>query len=145
MMAPAPEILPPFQEVNHKINIINANVNYTERRLTCPQALEGQLHKKLARYEQASWWVQRPVPHACPLLCIVKKDGSLRTIIDAHQRNTNTILDITPMPNMRAIMDSMARKNYCSKIDMTDGYEQICIEPDSIIVKAIIWENPQDA
>ena len=36
------------------------------------------------------------------------------------------------MPNMRAIMDSMAQKNYHSKIDMTDAYEQICIEPDSI-------------
>src|SRR5260370_28784412 len=73
MMVPAPEILPPFQEYNHKINIINATVNYTKRRLTRPQALEEQLHKKLARYEWASWWVQRPVPHACPLLCIAKK------------------------------------------------------------------------
>jgi len=53
-------------------------------------------------------------------------------MIDACQRNSNTILDVTPMPNMWAIMDSMARKKYRSKIDMTDAYEQICIEPEYI-------------
>ncbi len=36
------------------------------------------------------------------------------------------------MPDMQAIMDSMARKRYQSKIDMTDTYEQICIEPECI-------------
>src|SRR5260370_41676466 len=100
-MAPAPETLPPFREVNHRINIINTEAHYTERRPTCPQVLEAQLRDKLAQYECASWWVQRPVPHACPLLCIVKNDGTLRTVIYACQRNSNTIFDITPMPNMQ--------------------------------------------
>ena|SRR5260370_10843431 len=68
----------------------------------------------------------------CPLLCITKKDRSLRTIIDTHQRNANTILDVTPMPNVWAIMDCMARKSYCSKIDMMDVNEQIHIEPEYI-------------
>src|SRR5260370_42629607 len=124
-MAPTPETLPPGSEVNHRINIINLNAHYIKRRPMCPQALEGQLHKKLARYEHVSWWVHRPVPRACPLLCIAKKDGSLRTVIDAHQRNLNTVLDGTPMPDMWAIMDSMARKKYRTKIDMTDAYKQI--------------------
>src|SRR5260370_12012166 len=53
-------------------------------------------------------------------------------VIDVHQQNSNTILDVTPMPNMQAIMDSMARKRYRSKIDMTDAYEQICIEPEYV-------------
>jgi len=42
------------------------------------------------------------------------------------------VLDVTPMPDMQAIMDSMVRKRYCSKIDMTDAYEQICIQPECI-------------
>src|SRR5258708_1707352 len=68
----------------------------------------------------------------CPLLCIAKKDRSLRTVIDACQQNSNTILDVTPMPNMQVIMDNMARKIYHSKIDMMDAYEQIHIEPECI-------------
>src|SRR6266478_2605106 len=51
MMAPAPETIPPFREVNHKINIINPGARYTEWWPSCPQALEGQLREKLARYK----------------------------------------------------------------------------------------------
>src|SRR6266581_8335309 len=69
---------------------------------------------------------------ACPLLCLPKKDGSLRTIIDARNRNANTVLDVTPMPDMRSIMDSLARNSYRSKIDMTDTYEKIHVELDCV-------------
>src|SRR5260370_6340328 len=131
-MAPAPETLPPFCKVNHRRNIINPDAWYMERRPMCPQALKGQLHEKLARYKCAHWWMRRPVAHACPLLCIAKKDGTLRTVIDARQRNSNMVLDVTPMPDMQAIMDSMVRKRYHSKIDMTDAYEQIHIQPECI-------------
>jgi len=57
VMAPTPETLPPFREVNHRINIINSKAQYMERCPTCPQALEGQLREKLTRYEHALWWV----------------------------------------------------------------------------------------
>jgi hypothetical protein len=131
-MAPAPEILPPFREVNHRIDFIDPNKKYHERRATCPQSLEQQLREKTLRYERAGWWVRQPAVMACPLLCLPKKDGSLRTVIDARNRNANTILDVTPMPDMRSIMDSLARNSYRSKIDMTDAYEQIRVEPDCI-------------
>ena len=69
---------------------------------------------------------------ACPLLCIAKKDGSLRTVIDMCNHNANTVLDVTPMPKMRYLMDCMAHCKYQSKIDMTDAYEQIRVESDCI-------------
>jgi hypothetical protein len=77
--------------------------------LTCPQALEKQLREKAECCERAGWWVRWPTVMACPLLCLEKKDGSLRTVIDARNRNANTILDVMPMPDMRSIMDSLAR------------------------------------
>jgi hypothetical protein len=33
------------------------------------------------------------------MLCIPKKEGTLHTIIDQWEQNTNTIKDITPMPD----------------------------------------------
>src|SRR6266705_2598616 len=59
-------------------------------------------------------------------------DGSLRTVIDAGNRNSNMILDITPMPKMRLIQESVTRARYQSKINMSDAYEQICVEPNDI-------------
>ena len=57
VMAPAPEVLPPMRGVNHRINLIDPNLKHVERHATCPQALEDQLREKMARYEQAGWWV----------------------------------------------------------------------------------------
>src|SRR5258708_2063059 len=99
-MAPAPKVLPPMRGVNHRINLIDSNVRHIKWCATCPQVLEDQLREKMARYEQAEWWVQCPVPTACPLLCIAKKYGSLRTIIDVCNWNANTVLYVTPMPGM---------------------------------------------
>ncbi|SRR5258708_4379968 len=46
--------------------------------------------------------------------------------------NANTVLDVTPMPDMHYLMDCMVQCKYCSKIDMTDTYEQIRVEADCI-------------
>jgi len=69
--------LPPFREVNHWITLINLNKRYLEWKVTCPQALKGQLREKAKRYECAEWWVRKPSAMACPLLCLAKEDGSL--------------------------------------------------------------------
>src|SRR5258708_16764837 len=132
VMAPALEVLPPMRGVNHRINMIDHNARHVTQHATCPQALEDQLRDKMAHYEQAEWWVRRPVPTACLLMCIAKKDGSLRTVIDMHKRNANTVLDVTPMPDMCYLMDCMVHCKYHSKIDMTDAYEEIRIKPDCI-------------
>jgi hypothetical protein len=58
IMAPTPEVLPPFREVNHRIDYIDPNKRYHERHLTCPQALEKQLREKAECCERAGWWVR---------------------------------------------------------------------------------------
>ncbi len=136
IMVPAPEELPPFREVNHRIALIDPSKRYVERRATCPQSLESELRMKVSRYERADWWVARPSAMACPLLCLAKKDSLLRTVVDARNRNANTVLDVTPMPDMRFLMDSLACNMYRSKIDMTDEYEQIRVEPDCVPLTA---------
>ena len=58
VMVPAPEVLPPFWEVNHRIDLIDPNKRYHEQRATCPQSLEKQLREKAEQYERAGWWVR---------------------------------------------------------------------------------------
>src|SRR5258708_27053425 len=135
-MAPVPEVLPPFREVNHWITFINPNKRYLEQRATCTQALKGQLQEKAKQYKHAKWWVRKPTTMACPLLCLAKKDSSLQTVIDARNRNANLVLDITPMLDMHFIIDSLTRNTYRSKINMTDAYEQIHVEMDCVLQMA---------
>jgi hypothetical protein len=133
VMAPAPLEMPPLREVNHRIPLKDPNKKSRENTPRCPAALQEALATKIDRYVKAGWWYPANSERACPLLCIRKADGSLRTVIDARNRNSNTILDVTPMPDMRLIQESVARATYRSKIDMSDAYEQIRVDPDDVL------------
>jgi hypothetical protein len=127
-----PEELPPLREVNHEINLIDLDKKYTHRLPTCPVPLRPQFYDKLNRYVDAGWWKEHPTSQAAPLMCIPKKDGRLRTVIDARQRNDNTVKDVTPLPDQDAIREDVARAKYRSKIDLADAYEQVRVEPGDV-------------
>ena len=63
------------------------------------------------------------------MLCIPKKNGKLRTVVDCCKRNDNTVQDVTSFPNQDQIRFDIAWAKFRSKIDMSDAYEQIHIEP----------------
>ena len=128
----AREELPPLREVNHEINLIEDDKKYTYRLATCPIALRPQFYEKLNRYVNAGWWKEHPTSQAAPLMCIPKKDGRLRTVVDARQRNDNTVKDVTPLPDQEAIREDVARAKYRSKIDLADAYEQVRVEPRDV-------------
>ena len=62
-----------------------------------------------------------------PMLCIPKKNGKLRTVFDLQEQNDNTVKDVTLFPDQDIIGNDMARATYCSKLDMSEAYEQIRI------------------
>ena len=66
----------------------------------------------------------KAVFQAAPL-CVPKKSGKLRTVVDARKWNDNTFKDITPFPDQDQIQIDVARAKYQTKIDMSDTYEQI--------------------
>ena len=64
---------------------------------------------------------------AVPMLCILKKNSKLRTVFDLWEQNDNLVKDVTPFPDQDIIRNDMARVAYCSKLNMSEAYEQICI------------------
>ena len=66
------------------------------------------------------------------MLCILKKNGKLRTVFNLWEQNDNTVKDVTPFPDQEIIHNDMARVAYCSKLDMSEAYEQIHIVPEHI-------------
>jgi hypothetical protein len=97
-----------------------------------PESLFEQLCEKVDCYCKAGWWCPATGTDAMPLLYIEKKNGTLRTVVDARLRNTNMFLDVTPLPDLDMIRDQFARAKFRSKIDMTDAYKQICIVPEDV-------------
>jgi len=44
--------------------------------------MKPQLMEKMKQDVGAGWWIPKAVPQAAPLLCIPKKSGKLRTVVD---------------------------------------------------------------
>ena len=74
----------------------------------------------------------KSVPQAAPMLCILKKSRKLWTVIDCHKRNDNTVKDVTLFPDQDQIRMDIARAKYRSKIDLSNAYEQVQIEPEDV-------------
>ena len=128
----APPHLPTLREVNHKIPLIDENKQYNYHLPRCPDSLKTELTDKIQRYKDAGWWEETNVSQAAPMLCVLKKSGRLRTVIDGRKRNDNTEKDVTPFPDQEQIRMDVARGKYRSKIDMSDVYEQIRVEPSDV-------------
>ena len=69
---------------------------------------------------------------ATPMLCIPKRNGTLRTVFDLRQQNENTWKDVTPFPDQDTIRHDIARATFRSKLDMTEAYEQTRIRPEDV-------------
>ena len=66
------------------------------------------------------------------MLCILKKSGKLWTVIDCHKRNNNTVKDVTLFLDQDQIRMDITRVKYCSKIDLSNVYEQVLIEQEDV-------------
>jgi hypothetical protein len=99
----------PEREVSHRIPLLDETMRYGNRTQTkCPESLFKQLREKVDHYCKAGWWCPATGTDAMPLLCIEKKNGTLRTVVDTRLRNTNTFLDVTPLPDLDMIRDRFA-------------------------------------
>jgi hypothetical protein len=108
----APPHLPPLCEVNHKIPLINGNKQYNYHLPCCPDSMKTQLIDKIQCYKNTGWWEETNVSQAAPMLCVPKKSGKLRTVIDGRKKNDNTEKDITPFPDQEEICMDVARGRY---------------------------------
>ena len=104
-----PAKLPPLREINHRIPLINEAMVYHYHLPRCADAIKPALMEKIKRYTNAKWWVPATVPQAAPMLCIAKKDGGLRTVVDCRKRNDNTVKDVTPFLDQEQIRLDVAR------------------------------------
>ena len=66
------------------------------------------------------------------MLCIPKKNRTLRTIFDLWQQNENTWKDVTPFPDQDMIHHDIVWAKFRSKLEMTEAYEQTHIRTEDV-------------
>jgi len=63
--------------------------------------------------------------YGAPILFAKKKDGGLRMCIDYRALNSQTKLDVYPLPRLDELMQRLDGAVIFSKFDMRDGYHQV--------------------
>ena len=66
------------------------------------------------------------------MVCIPKKNSTLRTVFDLQQQKENMWNDVMPFPDQEAICHDIAQAKFRSKLDMTEAYEQTHIRPEDV-------------
>jgi len=82
IMSGALDRLPPLQEVNHQIPLIDRNKRYKYHASRCPDSLKNKLSKKIKCYTCTEWWEPTQAEQAALMLCIRKRNNTLQTVID---------------------------------------------------------------
>ncbi len=75
-----------------------------------------------------------------PLLMVKKSDGTLRPVVDYRRLNRLTTVDPFPMPRIDDMLDGLASAQYISTLDLTKGYWQVPVAPESKAKTAFVTQ-----
>ena len=65
---------------------------------------------------------------SCPVI-VPKADGKIRFCIDYRAVNEVTRKDAYPLPHMDVLLDNLRDARYLSKIDLSQAYHQMPLDP----------------
>lgn len=86
------------------------------------------LYKEVKEYIQElivkGWIVKSQSPFAAPVICVRKKDGSLRLCIDYRLLNNKTVPDRHPLPRIQDFTDSLGGYSWFTILDQGKAYHQ---------------------
>ena len=124
--------LPPFQDINHTIPLIDEEKTYLWQPSQCPEIFLAQWTEKRDAYIKSGRWKITSAWNTMPTLLIPKpgtKPPELRTVVDLHERNKNTWKPTSTLPDMEGMLRHTASKPFCTALDLKNAYEQIWIIP----------------
>lgn len=100
------------------------------------------LYKEMKDYLQdliAQGWVEKSTSsYSSPVVCVRKKDGTLRLCIDYRELNKKTHPDRHPIPRVQDIMDTLGGNTLFSLLDQGKAYHQGFMSKDSRHLTAFV-------
>ncbi|XP_061817764.1 uncharacterized protein [Nerophis lumbriciformis] len=100
------------------------------------------LYKEVKEYIEdllaKGWIVKSKSPYSAPVICVRKKDGTLRLCIDYRLLNHRTVPDRHPLPRIQDLTDTLGGYTWFSILDQGKAYHQGFIAEGSRHLTAFI-------
>ena len=107
----------------------NIPVHASYRRI--PKQLYGEVKEYVNDLLLNGWIQPSESPYSSPIVCVRKKDGSMRLCIDYRALNQKTIPDRMPLPRIDDILENLGGMKYFSTLDMSKAYHQGFMQEES--------------
>lgn len=122
--------------ITHHISLINSDPIY-QRPFRLPQIQQEEVRKQIDKLLSENIIRHSESPWASPVHLVPKKmDQSgiqkWRMVIDYRRLNENTKSDKFPLPNIEELFSKLQGNKYFTTLDLTSGYHQIRMDPNSI-------------
>lgn len=89
-----------------------------------PKPLFKEVKGYIQELLMKGWIVKSKSPYSAPVVCVRKKDGSLRLCIDYRLLNKKTVPDRHPLPRIQDLTDTLGGYTWFSILDQGKAYHQ---------------------
>uniref|UniRef100_A0A8C5PSX6 ribonuclease H n=1 Tax=Leptobrachium leishanense TaxID=445787 RepID=A0A8C5PSX6_9ANUR len=100
------------------------------------------LHQEVKEYVQdllnRGWITQSRSSYSSPVVCVRKKDGSLRLCCDYRELNRKSVPDRHPIPRIQDMLDSLSGSSWFSVLDQGKAHHQGFLDTESRPLTAFI-------
>lgn len=101
----------------------------------CYNSIPKPLYKEVKEYVQnlldRGWIKKSSSAYSSPVVCVRKKDSSLRLCVDFRELNRKTIPDRHPLPRIQDLLDSLGGFTWFSILDQGSAYHQGFVDEES--------------
>lgn len=106
--------------------------------MSVPKPLHKEVKEYLEDLLNRGWITKSKSPYSSPVVCVRKKDGSLRLCCDYRELNQKSIPDRHPIPRIQDMLDSLTGSSWFSVLDQGKAYHQGFLEEKSRPLTAFI-------
>ena len=96
-----------------------------------PQSQKQKIETEIEKMLDQNIIEESDTPWSFPLLCVPKKDGTIRVVVDFRRLNEVTISDPYPMPSMRDLISTIGNCKIFSMLDLLSGFHQVRLDEES--------------
>lgn len=114
----------------HNIQM-NSETPIIKKTYPVPYAYRERIEAKLKEMEEQGIISRASTPYCSPLTFTLKRDGTIRVLLDAREINKHMIPETEKPPLQMDVLNSFHGANYISVVDMNNAYFQIPITEES--------------